>query len=131
MYMLNERTSLYFMYNLLKKHYSTCIWAFHIVVIFATTHLPLHTVDCLYLCCSKSSDDKMLTYKNMASFASDEKDLKTFILDDLKVKQVRKSIWLKIILRGLFDGAFVYYKCNVLFCIYCWYYMYYYIVRYR
>lgn len=29
----------------------------------------------------------MLTYKNMASFASDEKDLKTFILDDLKVKQ--------------------------------------------
>lgn len=27
----------------------------------------------------------MLTYKNMATFASDEKDFKTFILDDLKV----------------------------------------------
>ena len=60
----------------------------------------------------------MLTYKNMASFASDEKDLKTFILDDLKVKQVGRSVWLKIIRRGLFDGAFVYFKCNVLFCIY-------------
>lgn len=36
--------------------------------------------------CSKCSDDKMLTYKNMATFASDDKDLKTFILDDLKVR---------------------------------------------
>ena len=29
----------------------------------------------------------MITYKSMANFANDEKDLKTFILDDLKVRQ--------------------------------------------
>ncbi|XP_067935501.1 integrator complex subunit 3-like [Watersipora subatra] len=40
-----------------------------------------------YLKVSKSTDEKMLTYKNMAHFAADEKDFKTFILDDLKLCQ--------------------------------------------
>lgn len=34
---------------------------------------------------SKTSDDKMHTYKAMVQFSADEKDLKTYILDDMKV----------------------------------------------
>lgn len=39
-------------------------------------------------CYSKTNDEKMVTYKDMANFSSDDKNLKTYIYDDLKVKSV-------------------------------------------
>jgi len=36
-------------------------------------------------CFSKTTDDKLQTYKDMAAFASDEKDMKAYVLEDLKV----------------------------------------------
>jgi len=52
---------------------------------FCITGPQLPKLTYLKILFSKSVDEKMITYKKMTEFAADEKDLKTFILDDLKV----------------------------------------------